>query len=445
VEIQPGHGQPRKKLTAASIACLKPREDRYEVSDNGSPLRLVVYPSGRKVFILRYRRPTDGRAAKLTLGPFDGSGESSEAPVIGAPLTLAGARMLAATALRAKAHGRDPAAERRAAKDVSGRPETFADVLPLYLAHIEKHNRCAKEMSDVLRGFATVWAARPLAEMDAQACHELVERCRLKGLPGRKVLKPQACESRARLAHALLQGFFSWAVRQRKLERSPIHGLEAPSTAPERDRVLDDAEMRAFWTACESLSPWHCAALRLLLLTGQRRQEISELRWDEFDVEFASIRLSPQRTKNKRAHSIPLSTFAREIINATPRVDGCPFVFSYGRVPICAWAEIKEKLDAAMRAQGWNGPAFRLHDLRRTCATGLAKQGTPIHVTEKILNHASGTLSGVAAIYNRYDYAQEMREALERWSETVRQLVGQDFGFSRAHGTQATSEPLQRR
>jgi integrase len=158
-----------------------------------------------------------------------------------------------------------------------------------------------------------------------------------------------------------------------------------------------------------------------LLLTGQRLREISELRWDE--IVDGSLVLPPARTKNKRPHRLPLSGFAREIVSSLPRVEGCPYVFSMGRVPINGWAVTKQRLDAAMRAQGWNGPAFRIHDLRRTAATGLARQGVPIHVTEKILNHASGSLSGVAAIYNRYDYAQEMREALERWAETVRGIV----------------------
>jgi integrase len=121
---------------------------------------------------------------------------------------------------------------------------------------------------------------------------------------------------------------------------------------------------------------------------------------------------------------VPLSSFAREVLASVPRLDGSPWVFSLSaRGPINGWGKAKRRLDAAMRSQGWNGPDFKLHDCRRTCATGLAKQGTPIHVTEKILNHASGALSGVAAIYNRYDYAQEMREALERWAETVRGIV----------------------
>jgi integrase len=266
------------KLTTAAINCLKPRQDRYEVSDAASPLRLVVYPSRRKVFIVRYRRP-DGRPAKLTLGRYMEGGEHAGAPVIGAPLSLAGARELAASALRAKAHGRDLAAERQAAKEVSLRKETFADVLPGYLAHLQKQHRSAREMSTVLRGFATLWADKPIDAISAQHCFDMVEHCRRESMPGRRAFKPGPSESRARLAFALLQGFFSWAVKQRKIEQSPMHGVEAPAAPTARERVLEDDEIRAFWVAAASLSPWHCACLRLLLLTGQRLREISELRF----------------------------------------------------------------------------------------------------------------------------------------------------------------------
>jgi integrase len=330
--------------------------------------------------------------------------------------------MLAATALRAKAHGRDPAAERRAAKASQECSTSFADVLPAYLAHIKSHNRCAAEMQPPLHGFANLWAGRPLASISAQDCYDMVERCRAKGMPGRNSRKAGPSNSRARLGFALLQGFFSWAVRQRKLERSPLHGLEAPRAATARDRVLDDPEILVFWNACATLSPWYCGALQLLLLTGQRLREISELRFDE--IVDSAILLGPQRTKNKRRHVIPLSTLAQEVLARVPRVEGSPFVFSSsGRVPIDGWSMVKRKLDAAMRAQGWNGPAFRIHDLRRTAASTLARLGVPLHVTEKILNHTSGSFAGIAGVYQRYSFQPEMAEALEKLAAFVRQLI----------------------
>jgi integrase len=405
------------KLTSASVASLRPKASLYEISDNGSPLRLVVYPSGRRTWIVRYRKPDDGKSVKLTLGPHDESGETSEAPVIGAPLTLAMARQLSATALRQKAQGIDPAADKAARKRAAEAPQArFVEVAHAYLEHVEKTNRTAKQTAVPLNGIATVWGGRPLAGITPQDCWEMLERSR-DGIPGIKLTRKGPRESRARLAYVTLSGLFSWAVTRRKIERSPMTGLAAPRPCAPRDRVLENNEIRALWH-CQSPSPWHAACLRLLLATGQRLREISQLRWSE--IVDGSIVLGPERTKNKRRHTVPLSSLALEILTGVPRVEGSPFVFSMsGRVPIAGWSGVKERLDKASGVSG-----YRLHDIRRTVATNLAKQGTPIHVTEKILGHTSGTLGGLVAVYQRYSYETECREALERWAATVRQIVG---------------------
>jgi hypothetical protein len=148
------------------------------------------------------------------------------------------------------------------------------------------------------------------------------------------------------LAHSLLGGLFTWCVAKRKLDRSPVAGLEPPQAATARDRVLEDGELALFWKATETLSPWHRACLRLLLLTGQRLREISDLRDDEIKGDV--IALAGQRTKNKKAHVIPLSALAREVLAGVPRVEDCPFVFSMGRVPISNWHRVKLQLDAEM-------------------------------------------------------------------------------------------------
>jgi hypothetical protein len=187
-----------KKLTAASIASLCPKAQRYEISDNASALRLCVHPSGRKVFVLRYRR-SDGKPAKLTLGPFDMSGECVEAPVIGAPQTLAGARLLAATARRALAYGRDPAAERQAARkansDSAG--SNFGDVMSTYVEHCKRRTRGWRETAATLSGLRPMWASRPLASITVQDIFEQIEAS-LHGLPGRRCWREGPSESRQR-------------------------------------------------------------------------------------------------------------------------------------------------------------------------------------------------------------------------------------------------------
>jgi integrase len=415
---------PKKKLTAISIASMKPRADRrYEVSDSGTALRVQVMPSGHKSFILRYQRP-DGRSAKLTLGAFDPSAEMADDAVIGAPMTLAAARQLAAECLREKARGRDPAAMHKAAKAAKAKAqgECFAELARAYAAHLVQANRSGKKTARVVEAIAKVFGNRQLADISTSDCFDLIERCRKSGFPGQKVRREGASESRAKLAHSTISGFFSWTIRQRKMERSPIAGMQPPIGSPARERVLDDAEIRAFWLACEALSPWHCACLRILLLTGQRLREISELRVDELQGD--AIALSGARTKNKRPHAVPLSGLAREVMDAVPRVEGSPFVFSSGSRPIGGWWRTKNALDARMRELGWSSEPWRIHDLRRTCATGLARIGTRLEVAEKVLNHASGTISGIAAVYNRHSYASECREALERWSVEVAKITG---------------------
>jgi integrase len=140
--------------------------------------------------------------------------------------------------------------------------------------------------------------------------------------------------------------------------------------------------------------------------------------------------LEAGRTKNSRGHDIPLSVAAQAVLGALPRVDGDPgLVFTTtGKTAISGYSNAKERLDEIVRTlalmDGKPAPApWRFHDLRRTVATGLARLGQPVHVVEAILNHRSGTISGVAAIYNRHSYAEEKRQALEAWGQFVTTLA----------------------
>jgi hypothetical protein len=199
-----------KRLTAAGVLSLRANANKsYEVSDGGSALGVVVYPSGRMSWIVRYRRPSDAKQVKLTLGPVDFSAESDDAPVIG-PLSLAGARQLAAQALRAKALGRDPAAQHKASKaaQVEIAPqETIGDVVALYVADKAKRNRGWRTTARQLGALVATWRSRSLSSITADDCHTLVERART-GF-GLKHRLAGASESRARLAHSLLSGLLT--------------------------------------------------------------------------------------------------------------------------------------------------------------------------------------------------------------------------------------------
>ncbi|MFY9835462.1 MAG: site-specific integrase [Xanthobacteraceae bacterium] len=168
--------------------------------------------------------------------------------------------------------------------------------------------------------------------------------------------------------------------------------------------------------------------MRLLILTGQRREEIGWLEWDEVDLDRRVIALPPERTKNKRLHELPLSTQARAILERQPHRKGRDHIFGIGNGGFSGWSDCKVHLDGAIldrrgrRAKPM--PDWRLHDLRRTAATGMAELGVQPHIIEAVLNHVSGHKAGVAGIYNRAKYADEMRSALQCWADHVEALVG---------------------
>jgi integrase len=226
---------------------------------------------------------------------------------------------------------------------------------------------------------------------------------------------------------ASLSAFFAWAVREGLAEHNPVAGTGRADEGNGRERVLTEAELTRLLGALghDDFSD----IIRLLLLTGQRREEIGGLKWSEIDrsVGREMIVLGPDRTKNKRQHELPLSRQALDIIirrdpilmsrianRDLPIPDRSEFVF--GR-RFTAWSKPKARLDRRL-----NGMTWRLHDLRRSAATHIAELGTMPHVIEAILNHQSGHKAGVAGIYNRARYQNDMRAALQNWADYVDRL-----------------------
>jgi integrase len=173
------------------------------------------------------------------------------------------------------------------------------------------------------------------------------------------------------------------------------------------------------------------AALKLMLLTGQRRSEVGGMRWDELRCENGDWQwhLPKERTKNKRPHLVPLTKTALELIEREPRLGPCVFTTT-GSTPISGWSKVKRKLDDAMlelareeRGERFDLTQWALHDLRRTAATGMADLGIRPDVIEQVINHVSGSRAGVAGIYNRSALLPERREALERWTTHVIDVV----------------------
>jgi integrase len=220
------------------------------------------------------------------------------------------------------------------------------------------------------------------------------------------------CRNRARSA---LSDLFSWCITEGLLDANPVVGTAKANENGSRERVLTPDELRQLLGA---LGDGRFADLiRLLLLTGQRRNELGKLQWSEVDLARGMIVLPPERTKNKRKHELPLSRQALAIIEAQPRRNSSPFLFS-DKQGFNDWDDAKARLDQRLRIPEWH-----VHDLRRTCATHLGELGVLPHVIEQALNHVSGAKAGVAGTYNRSKMIDAVRQGLQTYADWIDRIT----------------------
>jgi integrase len=224
----------------------------------------------------------------------------------------------------------------------------------------------------------------------------------------------------------VLSAFFVWAMKEGLVEANPVFATNRPYDRKGRERVLTEQEIAQVWRAAGDDS--YGTIVKLLILTGARREEIGSLRWDEVDFTARVIRLPPERVKNGRPHDIPLSGPALARLHATPQIAGRDPVFGSGANGLGAYSIPKKALDQriaeARQAAGADPMApWVLHDLRRSVATHMAEIGIAPHIVEAVLNHVSGHKAGVAGIYNRAAYDKEKRAALTLWADHVTALV----------------------
>ena len=213
----------------------------------------------------------------------------------------------------------------------------------------------------------------------------------------------------ANRVRASLSAFFAWALREGLVESNPVVNTNKAVEGGSRTRVLNKDELRSIWNALADDD--FGDIVKLLALTGQRRDEIGGLRWDEVELDQALISLPPERTKNRRVHDIPLSPPALAILKQRPR--DREFVFGRRDSGYQGWSGSKELLDQRVSIADW-----RLHDLRRTLSTMMHDElGIAPHIVEAVLNHVSGHRAGVAGVYNRALYAREKATALVRWAD----------------------------
>jgi integrase len=225
----------------------------------------------------------------------------------------------------------------------------------------------------------------------------------------------------ARRGLAYARTAFNWAVKRGMLATSPFADIALPGREIPRDRVLDDHELGAVWRATETLPVIPGACVKLLILTAQRRTETAGMRWDELAPDLSVWTLPAARTKNGRSHVVHLAEPARSILRELPRRLGHPCVFpGPADRPLTSYGLIKTQLNTAITAErGGHIPRWVFHDLRRTAVTTLARLGFAPHVCDRLLNHTGGTISGVAAVYQRHEFLAERASALTSWADHV--------------------------
>ena len=242
---------------------------------------------------------------------------------------------------------------------------------------------------------------------------------------------PAAKLATRRNAFAVARIFWRWAVRQRLVDESPCDRLDAPPAPVSRSRVLSDVELGIIWRASRKMTYPFGPAFRLLILTGQRREEITAMAWGELDREARQWCIAADRTKNGLPHIVPLSAAVIAELDGLALKDEWPtkgLVFTTtGETAVSGHSGAKRQLDALADKQVEAEEAdalgaWRVHDLRRTVATGLQRLGVRLEVTEAVLNHVSGSRGGIVGVYQRHNWAEEKREALGLWADAVLSL-----------------------
>lgn len=239
-------------------------------------------------------------------------------------------------------------------------------------------------------------------------------------------LMAQGTPIQSNRAHSAISRFLNWCVERGYLEHSPCQGVKKMAKENPRDRVLNDDELYKIWNTCDTFGYPFSPLFKLLILTAQRRGEVSGMRWSELDLKNRNWTIPKERAKNGKAHIVPLSPCAIDIIESLPRFLHSDYLFTTtGKSPVSGHGKYKYKLDDMTGVSDWV-----FHDFRRTAASGMARLSIPPYVVEKVLNHVSGTFAGVLGVYNQYGYDKEKREALNNWANYV---IGLDNDTIRAH------------
>lgn len=392
---------PKRTLTDAAIRRLKaPAKGQLDVFDQGYPgLCLRLSYGGTRTWMFFTR--VGGRLVRHRLGTY---------PAMG----VAAARDAWRKVREDVQSGKGLPSPARKRNSTEGGASLSRDAIESVIADWLKRDQSGNASFDevkriMMRDVLPTWRGRLITSLGRRDVIELLDAIVDEG----KIAK-------ARNVHAHLHRLFAWSVGRGIISANPMAELDKPGQAVERDRVLSDAEVATLWRAALALGWPFGPIVHLLLLTACRRAEIGGLRWDEIDADSTCLRLPAARTKNFEPRIVPLTPLAWRILMGGPRIADSPFVFTTtGDTPVSGWSKAKLMLDRECRFND----AWRLHDLRRTAATGLEALGIPLAVTEAVLGHVSGSKAGIVGVYQRHRYEREKREALARWSDHVLSLV----------------------
>jgi integrase len=329
------------------------------------------------------------------------------------------ARARAKVKLGQTADGRDVGQERReqGLKLAGG---TFKEIAERFLKHKDRSNRYWAEVRRVLeRDAYPVFGSRPIVTITRQQIRAQLDAVR------------QRAPSAERRLFAALNPLFKWAVERGVPETNPMAAMGKPPSAAKRERTLKHDELRAFWAALAALDWPFAPVYRLLLLTGQRREEVAGMRWEEIDFERGMWTLpskeafQPQRTKNGKEHSVDLSPQALAILKALPTANKGLVFTTTGNTPVSGFSKAKGRLDALMvKELGRELLPWRIHDIRRTVSTLMAEDlGIDEGVIDRIQNHITGVSGGLKGVYQRQEYRPKRRAALMAWGAHVEALV----------------------
>jgi len=411
----------RRVLNDRIIKALKPAKpgQRYDVMDAVLPgLGVRVTDKGTRSFVLVARFPGSNNPTRRALGEYGALG-------------LAEAREEARKWLGLIGRGLDPAAEgeRQRLAEQRKHAGTFASVAEVFIKEkLSTERRGHDAELQVRNEFISRWGKRPITEIDAADVKAVIREVKARGA--------------FYMAHQLLatcRRMFAWAIEQGDygLEHSPCAHLKARSLIGEkrpRTRILTDAELRAFWRACDKLRYPHGDIGKLLLLTGGRHREVAAAPWSEFDLAKATWTIDPKRFKSNSEHIVPLTADMLALIRDLP-LKSSPFLFVTpgNKVATDITEKVKTKIDTRMlrtlralaRHRGEDASATELkpwvvHDLRRTVRTQLAALRVPDAIAEMILGHGK---KGLQRVYDQHTYADEMRDALERWNARLRSIL----------------------